>query len=145
MSLRAELDALRIDFDQLRMAVALKTDIDEIRTKASDEPIAFAWGGSPVAASMINIPLAHNLSIPANLAGSRYYNGTNPLAVSTFTLTRQPANTTIGTVSISTAGVATFSGAGSSALVAGDTLRMTATTIGGSLANVGITIAATRR
>lgn len=108
--------------------------------------ITFAFGGSPVVGSMINIPLVCNLVVPANLDGSRYYNATNPLAASTFTLSRirAGAQTTIGTVSINTSGGASFSGSGSNDLVPGDTLRMTATTIGGSLTNVGISILALR-
>ena len=111
-------------------------------------PLTFAFGGTPVVNSMINVPLIHDLSVPANLAGARYYNATNPLVASQFTLSRITAAgaiSTIGTIDISTGGVATFSGAGSSVLVTGDRLRVTAVTIGGSLTNVAITIPVTRR
>lgn len=133
-ALRDEIAALRAEF------AALKADITY--------PLTFVFGGTPVVNSMINVPLVHNLTVPANLAGSRYYNASNGLVASQFTLTRitaAGAQSTIGTIDVSTGGTATFSGAGSNALVAGDRLRMTAVTIGGSLANVGITIQVMRR
>lgn len=130
-ALRDEIGVLRAEFAQLKADTTY--------------PLTFVFGGTPVVNSMIQVPLVHSLSIPANLAGSRYYNATNPLVASTFSLTVQPAGTTIGTISVNTSGTATFSGVGSSTLVAGNVLRMTAVTIGGNLQNVGITIQVMRR
>ena len=123
---------------------ALRNKVTELETY----PLTFAFGGTPVVGSMINVPLIHNLNIPPSLAGSRYYNSNNPLVASQFSLTRitaAGASSVIGTIDISTAGAATFSGAGSNVLVAGDRLRMTAVTIGGSLTNAAITVLVTRR
>lgn len=112
-------------------------------------PVTFVFGGVPAISSTINVPLTVNLAIAVNLSGSRYYNQVNPTAASTFTLTRITAAggvTTIGTISKPAGtGAATFSGTGSSVLVAGDTLRMTATTVGQDLTDVSISIHATRR
>jgi hypothetical protein len=110
-------------------------------------PIAFVFSGVPKANAMLNVPVTINLAIAASLTGSAYYNATDPVSTApVFTLTVQPAGTTIGTINKPTGtGAATFSGSGSSTLAPGNTLRITATTVDATFADVGITILATRR
>ena len=110
-------------------------------------PIAFVFSGVPKAGAMLNVPVTINLAVAANLTGSAYYNATDPVSTApVFTLTVQPGGTTIGTINKPTGtGAATFSGSGSSTLAPGNTLRMTATTVDATFADVGITILATRR
>jgi hypothetical protein len=109
-------------------------------------PIAFAFQGKPLAGGMICIPIAAAVNIAASLAGSVGYVNTNPAATAAFTLARMVGTTptTIGTISISTAGVFTFSGTGG-ALAVGNTLRITApATQDANLSDLGITILAMR-
>jgi len=107
-------------------------------------PIVFVLPGQPEAGAMINVPMVTALSIPANLAGSQYYNATDPTAAYTFTLL-VVGGAILGTVSKPAgAGAASFSGAGGN-VVPGQVLRLIAqAAVDTTLADVGITILATR-
>lgn len=153
-ALLADINALRAQVNAMQTTVSgLSTTVSTLNaavTGLQQVPLTFAFAGTPVEGSMINVPLSLSLTIPAlNSTTVRYYNATHPLAASVFTLTRitsTGATSTLGTINKPGSSAApTFTGSGSSALVAGDTLRLTATTVGGSLANIGITFQATRR
>lgn len=158
-----ELDVLVRDIDRLRDYLDdVRQNQDRLQTEnhrlwaaltqaALVSPISFVFSGTPVEGSMINVPIVGReygvFEIRAlNQFNTRYYNATNPLTPSVFTLTRITAGGATNPVGVinkpAGTGLATYSGAGLPNVTHGDTLRMTATTVGGNLANVGISIAA---
>lgn len=110
-------------------------------------PLTFSYSGKPAAGSRITIPLTMNMNFAANLAGTVVYAAANPTAAATFILYRTvvgSGSTEIGRVVIGTGGGVTLSGAGASC-VAGDIITMIApATQDGTLADIGISIPATR-
>lgn len=104
--------------------------------------ISAFFSGKPLANSflVVSVPIAS--VIAANLAGSTGFANTPPAAAATFTIT--DGATTLGTVSISTAGAFTFSGAGGT-IAAGDAIKFTAQgTADTALSDVAISLLATR-
>lgn len=104
--------------------------------------ISVFFPGKPAANgfTIVSVPIAS--VIAPNLAGSTGFANTPPAAAAAFTVT--DGATTLGTVSISTAGAFTFSGAGGT-IVAGDAIKFTAQgTADTALSDVAISLLATR-
>lgn len=102
--------------------------------------LPFFFTETPDADEILGIIIAdEDFTIPANFAGDQYVKvGTNP--TSTYVITLKDDGTNIGTISISTAGVATFAtGGGTSKAVAkGSVLQFVGqTTPDATIANVG--------
>jgi hypothetical protein len=105
----------------------------------------FAFSGKPAAAAYIFIPTVMSISIPAALAGSVGYVNTPPAASAVFSLATIVLGV-IGTITVATSGVVTFTGAGAvGGINASDVLYMVApTTQDTAMLDVGITILALR-
>lgn len=105
--------------------------------------IVFPFGES-IGTYPIDIPITYRLSVPDNFAGSNADIRTNATATAVFTV--QVNGSTVGSVSISNIGVATFNTTGAGlALVPGDTLSITPpASADATLKGVTISIAAER-
>lgn len=113
-------------------------------TQPYDIPSIFI-GQPPASQVLLLLTIARPVSFAANFAGSTGSVGTNPAATATFTVLKN--GTSIGTASISTGGVVTFttSGGAAQSFVAGDVLEVTApATQDTTLANVSITLVGSR-
>jgi hypothetical protein len=95
---------------------------------------------------VVNVPMAMSLVIPAGLTGTRVFASTAPSGTPTFTLNRIVGTTptAIGTIQFTGQTTATLTGAGAT-LNAGDTLQIVAPSAqDATLADVGITVLASR-
>ncbi len=105
-----------------------------------------AYIGSPGAAAVVYLEkMARAIDFPANFSGSVGTVTTNPTATAAFDITKN--GTTIGTASISTSGVFTFTTVSGTAksLAIGDILKVTAPTPQDStLADISFTLLGTR-
>jgi hypothetical protein len=77
--------------------------------------------------------LDNSVSLPTNLTGSYFKCGTNPSAGTAFTILKNGSS--IGTATLSTGGVVTFSTTAQS-LVAGDVIKITAPAALNSIADL---------
>lgn len=94
---------------------------------------------------LATIPITRNVWLPDDFAGAKFSCKTNPAATTLISVLKN--GTQIGTVSISTSGVATFStiATGEESFVSGDVLRIDGpTSADATLADFGITFAAQR-
>jgi hypothetical protein len=107
--------------------------------------IGFFFTTAPTSSEVLLLNVATDAFIlPANLAGARVSVGTNPAA--TFALDVRKNGSTVGTISISTGGVATLTTSGGSAVsfAAGDVLSVLGpASVDASIANVAVTLRGT--
>jgi hypothetical protein len=105
---------------------------------------AFYVADTPITNQIIGeVMFARSCTIPDDFSGSVGYTGTNPTA--TFEIDIQRNGTSVGHVSFSTGGIATFvTDATTVTMSAGDRLTLVApTTVDAAVAEIAITIAAT--
>jgi hypothetical protein len=102
--------------------------------------------GKPLAGELLYSFVSHiPWTLPMNMVGSRASVGVNPTASASFSLKKN--GTSIGSITISTAGVVTLGtfGAGNQAFVAGDVMSITApTTQDATLADFSLSLYGTR-
>ena len=124
----------------VQAASSRKVTADEI-AKLARYSIPFGFTSPPTASEALLIHVfAEAVTLPDNFTGARSHVGVNPTA--TATLTVRQNGTSVGTISISTAGVATFNTTGAEVVFAvGDVLRIDAqATPDTTLANCAFTL-----
>jgi hypothetical protein len=123
------------------LGTATKQYVDHIRTVG----FTVAFPGKPAATAHVNSCVAFPVSVAASLAGSQAYGGTVATADTTFTVNQISAGVTtaLGTIVLHATGAPTLAGAGGT-LAAGDVLQILAPAQDATLADVGITVMATR-
>lgn len=122
-----------------------QADTPDVATRATIDIVVSKNGLLFNSQVLATIPLTRNVWFQDDFAGSKFHCKTNPSATTVISVLKN--GTQIGTVSISTSGVATFStiASGEEAFVTGDTLRIDGpTSADATLADFGITFAAQR-
>ena len=110
-------------------------------------PISFPFGGSPGAGTIVNVPMGFDLTVPANLAGTRVYAGTKARTGAVFTVNRVSGTvvTLLGTVTITPTSNTSCDLLGPGGPVpAGDVLQIVVGAQDPTLSDIGITILANR-
>jgi hypothetical protein len=122
-----------------------QADTPDVPTRATIDIVVSKNGLLFNSQVLATIPLTRAVWFQDDFAGSKFHCKTNPAATTVISVLKN--GTQIGTVSISTSGVATFStiASGEEAFVGGDTLRIDGpTSADAALADFGITFAAQR-
>ena len=101
--------------------------------------LLFASGKPGASQTIARVVMPRQVTIPAGAAASRCDVGVNPTAEATLTIQRN--GTPVGTVTISTGGVATFAVAAAVVLAAGDVLSVEAQAVpDATLADISLTL-----